>query len=302
VTPTSEKTLSTMLGFAAILLWSTTVAFGRSLSEQIGTWTAASLIYLLGGGISTAYQAANGKLGYIRSLSPRYLYGCGSLFAIYIACIYTALGLARTRSQVLEVGLMNYLWPMLTVLLSVPVLKLKASPALVPGALVATSGVFLATTQNQPLSWTSFQANLTQNSLPYVLGATAALSWALYSTLSRRWASSAAGGAVGLFMLATGLLLGFAKLLAPETAQWTPRALAELLYMVVGSNLAYVFWERAMRKGDIVLVASGSYLTPLFSTMVSTLYLGAASGIRLWVGCALVIAGAVACRLAVREL
>ena len=298
--PASSK-ISTALGFAAILLWSTTVAFGRSLSEQVGTLTAASLIYLVGGGIGAGYQAARGRLGTLRTLNPRYLYGCGSLFVIYIASLYTALGLARTRSQVLEVGLMNYLWPMLTVLLSVPILKLDASAALVPGALAATAGVFLATTQNQPLSWASFQADLAQNSLPYVLGATAALSWALYSTLSRRWAGSAAGDAVSLFMLATGLVLGAARLLAPEATQWTPRALAELLYMIVGSNLAYVFWERAMRRGDIVLVASGSYLTPLLSTMVSTLYLGAAAGIRLWIGCALVIAGAITCRLAVRE-
>jgi drug/metabolite transporter (DMT)-like permease len=289
------------LGFAAILLWSTTVAFGRSLSEQIGTLTAASLIYLVGGGISSVYQIASGKLGTARSLDPRYLYGCGCLFVIYIACIYLALGLARTRSQVLEVGLMNYLWPMLTVLLSVPILKLAASTALIPGALAATAGVFLATTQNQPLSWASFQANLAQNSLPYILGATAALSWALYSTLSRRWAGDAAGGAVSLFMLATGLFLGAARLLVSENTQWTPRALSELCYMIVGSNLAYVFWERAMRKGNIVLVASGSFLTPLFSTIVSTLYLGAASGLRLWVGCALVIGGAITCRLAVHD-
>jgi drug/metabolite transporter (DMT)-like permease len=301
VTSASDKTLSTALGFAAILLWSTTVAFGRSLSEQLGTLTAASLIYLLGGLTSSGYQAVGGKLAALRSLDRRYLWGCGSLFVLYMASLYLALGLARTRSQVLEVGLMNYLWPMGTVLLSVPILKLKASAALVPGALVATAGVFLATTQNQALSWPSFQANLAQNGLPYVLGATAALSWALYSTLSRRWAGDAAGGAVSLFMLATGLVLGLARLLVPETTHWTARALSELLYMVVGSNLAYVFWERAMRRGDIVLVASGSYLTPLLSTIVSILYLGTAAGIRLWAGCALVIAGAVTCRLAVRE-
>jgi drug/metabolite transporter (DMT)-like permease len=301
VTSASQKTLSTALGFAAILLWSTTVAFGRSLSEQVGTLTAASLIYLLGGLISSGYQAAGGKLAALRSLNCRYRWGCGSLFVLYMASLYLALGLARTRSQVLEVGLMNYLWPMGTVLLSVPILKLKASAALVPGAIVATAGVFLATTQNQSLSWSSFQANLAQNGLPYVLGATAALSWSLYSTLSRRWAGDAAGGAVSLFMLATGVVLGLARLFVPETTQWTGRALSELLYMVVGSNLAYVFWERAMRRGDIVLVASGSYLTPLFSTIVSILYLGAAAGIRLWAGCALVIAGAVTCRLAVRE-
>jgi len=306
VTSASDKTLSTALGFAAILLWSTTVAFGRSLSEQLGTLTAASLIYLLGGLVSSGYQAVGGKLAALRSLDRRYLWGCGSLFVLYMASLYLALGLARTRSQVLEVGLMNYLWPMGTVLLSVPILKLKASAALVPGALAATAGVFLAMTQNQALSWSSFHANVrhfvgADNGLPHVLGATAALSWALYSTLSRRWAGDAAGGAVSLFMLATGLVLGLARLFVPETTHWTARSLAELLYMVVGSNLAYVFWERAMRRGDIVLVASGSYLTPLLSTIVSILYLGAAAGVRLWAGCALVIAGAVTCRLSVRE-
>jgi drug/metabolite transporter (DMT)-like permease len=303
---TSEKTISTALGFASILLWSTTVAFGRSLSEQVGTLTTASLIYLLGGGIGFAYQAATGQLRVLRDLGPRYLYGCGSLFVVYIACLYTALGLADSRSQVLEVGLINYLWPTLTVLLSVPILKLKASIAVIPGAFIATSGVILATTQSQPLLWTSLLADArrfvgVRNSVPYILGALAALSWALYSTLSRRWAGGAAGNAVALFMLATGLVLGVVRLFVPEDTHCTARAAAELLYMVVGSNAAYVFWERAMRKGDIVLVASSSYLTPLLSTIVSILYLGAQAGVRLWIGCALVIVGAITCRLAVHE-
>jgi drug/metabolite transporter (DMT)-like permease len=301
VKPVSARTLSTLSGFAAILLWSTTVAFGRSLSEQIGTLTAASLIYLVGGGISTAYQLVRGTLRSIRTLSPLYLGGCGALFVVYTASIYLALGLAQTRSQVLEVGLMNYLWPMLTVLLSVPILKLKASAALIPGAIVATAGVFLATTQTQALTWASFQSNLTQNAPPYLLGVLAAVSWALYSTLSRRWAAGGAGGAVGLFMLVTGLILGTARLIVRENTQWSARAAFELSYLIVGSNLAYVLWERAMRTGDIILVASSSYLTPLLSTIVSTLYLGAAAGIRLWIGCALVIVGAVTCKLAVRE-
>jgi drug/metabolite transporter (DMT)-like permease len=271
------------------------------LSEQVGTLTAASLVYLLGGVVGCSYQAASGRLAKLKSLGLHYLIGCGSLFVLYISCIYVALGLAQTRSQVLEVGLMNYLWPMLTVLLSVPILGLKAAPTLVPGALIATTGVFLATTQGQPLAWPSFRANLAQNSLPYLLGATAAISWALYSTLSRRWANNSSGEAVYLFMLSTGLILGLARLLVHETTQWTWRAVAELLYLAIGSNLAYAFWERAMRRGDIVLVAACSYFTPLLSTVVSILYLGATAGWQLWIGCALVIVGAATCKLSVHE-
>jgi drug/metabolite transporter (DMT)-like permease len=223
-----------------------------------------------------------------------------------MASLYLGLGLAETREQVLQVGLLNYLWPTLTVLLSVPILRLRAKGLLVPGALLATAGVVLATTQDQPLTWDAASLgrgwpNLAQNSLPYLLGLSAALSWALYSTLSRRWASQAAGQAVPLFMLCTGLLLGLGRLLIAEPTQWTARATAELAYMVIGSNLAYAFWERAMRRGDIVLVAAASLSTPLLSTLVSTLYLGAQPGPRLWIGCAMVIAGAIVCKSQVTE-
>jgi drug/metabolite transporter (DMT)-like permease len=297
----SMHRLDTFLGLAAILLWSTSVAFGRSLGEQLGPLTTASLIYLIGGAFGSGYFALTGRLRALWRLPRRYLYGCGSLFVLYTASLYLALGLVETRTQVLQVGLMNYMWPTLTVLLSVPILGLQASPLLLPAAGLATAGVFLATTQGQPMAWAAFQANLADNSLPYFLGLTAALSWALYSVLSRRWASQEAGQAVPLFMLCTGILLGLARLLVVEDTQWTARSLAELAYMIVGSNLAYAFWERAMRHGNLVLVATSSYFTPLLSTLVSTLYLGATPDARLWIGCVMVVGGAIGCNLTVRD-
>ena len=298
----SSETLNTILGIVAIVLWGTTIAFARSLTEQIGPITSVSLIYLIGGTFGCGYLIARGKLREnFTSLNPQYLLGCGGLFVLYMVCFYLAIGLATNRSQVLEVGLVNYLWPMLTLLVSVQILKMRASIFLVPGAIVATTGVFLATTQNQPISWQSFQTNLTQNCTPYILALIAAVSWALYSTLSRKWAGDADNGAVSVFMLATGVILGLARLFSPEQTNWTGRAVLELFYMAIGPNLAYVFWERAMRKGDIILVASCSYLTPFLSTVISCCYLGVLAGVKLWVGCVLIIAGAIVCKLSVKE-
>ena len=298
----SSRALSTGLGFAAIALWSTTVAFGRSLGEQLGPLTTACLIYSLGGALGSMAQILTGRMrSTIRSSSPRYLLGCGSLFVLYMASLYSALGLAQDRSQALGVGLMNYLWPTLTLLLSVPVLGLRASPALIPGLVAATAGVFLAMTQDPSLSWASLRMDIVADSLPYLLGLVAALSWALYSTLSRRWAGGTQGMAVPLFMLSTGVLLGLARLFVHEEVRWTRRAVFELAYMVVGSNLAYAFWERAMRQGDLVLVAAGSYLTPLLSMITSSLYLGVRAGTGLWLACGLIVLGAILCRRAVSE-
>ena len=336
IAPTA-KTSNTLLGLVALLFWSTTVAVGRSLTEQLGSLTAASLIYLLGGLLGSGYRILSGRLGgshvartgqratsrrlvrseqgsrgplsaaldrlklSISSYPPRYLLGCGSLFLLYMGCLYGGLGLAGDRHQVLEVGLLNYLWPTLTLLFSVLILKMKARISLVPGALVATAGVFLAMSQGQDLSIPFFRENLTSNVTPYILGLMGALFWALYSTLSRKWGGVADSRAVPLFMLGTGITLGLAGILSSEHPSWTGRAVAELLYMAIVQSMAYVFWDRAMRKGDIVLVASCSYLAPLLSTIIACLYLGVVTGLRLWIGCGLVILGAIVCKLSLRQ-
>jgi drug/metabolite transporter (DMT)-like permease len=103
-------------------------------------------------------------------------------------------------------------------------------------------------------------------------------------------------------MLASAIVLGVTRLLfLDEQTIWSRPTVLEFVYIAVGSNLAYVLWELAVRRGDIILVASFSYFTPLFSTLISTFYLGISPGVRLWLGCGLVIAGAVLCRFAVPD-
>jgi len=46
-----------------------------------------------------------------------------------------------------------------------------------------------------------------------------------------------------------------------------------------------------MRKGDVVLVVSCSYLTPFLATAVGCIYLWVVPGVKLWLGCLLIIGG-----------
>ena len=87
--------------------------------------------------------------------APRVIFGCGSLFVLYMLALYLALGLAAGRRQVLEIGLMNYLWPAFTLLLAPVVLKKKAGLILIPGTLLALAGVFLVLTSGHSVSFTS---------------------------------------------------------------------------------------------------------------------------------------------------
>ena len=158
----------------------------------------------------------------MRTLPLRYVAGCGVLFVAYSLLLFLALGLAKSRKQVLEVGLLNYLWPALTILLSVVLLKKRASRLLFPATLLALSGVFLVLTQGAQVSWQSFARNLAGNPIAYSLGLGAAVSWAFYSVFARRWAGGERKGAVDLFLPATGGVLLSGLLLRGRTARVGP--------------------------------------------------------------------------------
>jgi len=299
--PGRHRPRGTMMGAAAIVLWSSSVAFIRTLSEGLGPFSMVAFTYLLAGALTlSAAHLAPGGLGRLRHLPRRYLWGCGVPFVAYTASYCLAVGLAADRRQVLEVGLINYLWPSLTLLLSLPIQRHRGRWFLIPGMLAATAGVVIATAQTGGFSPSGILANASANGLPYGLALAGAITWALYSNLARRWGGQAGG--VPIFLVASGLVVLPLRFVFGESSAWEPRVIAEFVYMALFvTGAAYIFWDHAMRRGDMVLVAALSYFTPLLSTLFSAAYLGVVPGPAIWVACVLVIVGALTCRRAVTE-
>jgi len=297
----NSKDSATLLGVLAILFWSTTIAFSRSLTEMLGVFTAASWIYAGSGALGIlcllCYPPQRRKLATI----PRnYWLGCGTFFVLYIVCFHSAVGLAHDRQQVVEVGLINYLWVSFTLLLSIPILKKKARWPLGLGIVIACAGIVIAKAQTGNVGGELFPAH--NDAAPYTLAFTAAIAWALFNNFSRKWGGETDGGAIPFFLLASGLALLALRSWTTETPHWTPRVTIELAYMIVFPTLlAYVFWDIGMRKGKIVLLASLSYLIPLLSTLISCAYLRVIPGPALWLACAMVITGAAICKRSVAD-
>jgi drug/metabolite transporter (DMT)-like permease len=290
----------TCSGLIAILLWSTTFALARSLAESLGPLTSAAAVYAVAGlfllpGIYHQWRTGISN----RRLTRAYVVGCGSLFVTYSALLYLAVGSCLNRQQILEVALVNYLWPALTVLLSVVILRIPASLWLWPGLLVAITGLFLVLTQGKSFSLEVFRENLLTSPMTYALAAGAALSWAAYSVLTRRWAPKATSGAVGPFILTTAAVLTPFAWSSHEIPQWTVRVGLEVLAQGAITAAAYALWDHAMRHGNLTLVTSASYLTPLLSTAISCYYLGITPSKTLLYGAALLVAGSLLSYLSV---
>jgi drug/metabolite transporter (DMT)-like permease len=282
----------TGFGLLAVLLWSTTVALARSISEQIGPVSAGASVYLTGGLMSFIYLFYAKKDSFRKADFPiRYFISTGTLFLVYTVCLFLAIGLANSRMEAIELGLVNYLWPGLTILLSLILLSRKASLWIIPGTILAFMGIFLVLTTGTDFNWLGFINHVAGNPYAYVCGLVAAVSWALYSNLTRLWKSVDESAFVPFYILLTGIFLLLLTFVFPEEHVLSGRLVFEILCLSLSTVSAYVLWEKSMQKGDLALVLPFSYLTPLFSTIVSATYLGIFPDTRLWLGCLILIAG-----------
>jgi len=302
--PREERLTGTILGILAIVIWASLVGVARGTRGHVGVLAAGALANLVGGGVGIVVgQVRSGYLAKARRLPVKYVAGCGALFVAYNAALYPALQMASSEQQVVEVGLIQYLWPALTLVFAVPLLHKKALPWLWPGLIVATSGAFLAKSGGA-ISWRSFLAGLDTNPWAYGLALLAAISWGLYSNLARRWGGKRGVSGVPVFLVATGVVLGVVHAAYSPSLRIPLRAgpLLELAYLTVFPTLlAYVFWDIAMRRGNNILVASLSFFTPLISTIITCAYLRVPMGPYLWAASGLVMAGAAICERSIKS-
>ncbi len=214
--------------------------------------------------------------------------GVGGIFG-YHALLFAAFRIAPA----VEVNLINYLWPLLIVLLSPAFLRgFRLGPRHVAGALLGLAGAALIVSGGK--------LRPDAASLPgYLLAAAAALAWASYSLLTKRLPPFPTG-AVGGFCLISGLLsLGVYFMGgggAPGTQAPPLQALDWLFLVLLGLGPmggAFYAWDAALKRGDPRVIGALSYLTPLLSTLNLVLLGGKRLSPVAGLAMALIVAGAV---------
>jgi drug/metabolite transporter (DMT)-like permease len=283
---------NTLFGFIAILVWSTGAAFTRTLSEDLGAFSAAASVHLIAGVLAVLYQRffANGA-NRVHPVPKAYWLTCGFFYVFYVTCSYLSVGLAQTRAQVIVIILIKFLWPLLTLVFTIPILRSKATPWLGLGALFSLAGIAVATLGSKVTDFEMFRESISGNITAYLLGLLSAVAWALYSNFSRKLAGNSEGGA-GYFILITGIVLGAISFSFPEPHNFTGGVLGQLLYQAIFTSfIATLMWDAAMRRGNIVLVAIASNFLPLLTVTVSAFILGVVVGSPIWIGVMLVITG-----------
>ena len=195
--------------------------------------------------------------------------------------------LALQTAPAVEANLVNYLWPLLIVLLS-PIFTKSLSLNLryVLAAISGFAGAVLAITSGgSGFGFSSMEVG-------YFFALAAAVIWATYSLATTK-VPRFPTPAIGLFALVSGVLaIGAHFLFEPaasiSTADW-------LLLLVLGVGPlggAFYLWDAALKIGDPRRIGLLAFLTPLLSTILLVVVSGNSLSWQLLVATGLIVGGA----------
>jgi len=201
--------------------------------------------------------------------------------------------IALRHAPPVEANLVNYLWPLLIVVMAplwLPGVRLKSVH--VGAGLLGFAGAGLAILGGREVG------GLAWGYLP-ALGS--AFIWASYSLSTRRLAERGQAfptAAIGLFGLVSGVLSLLCHALLEPAFMPSARDMGLIAAMGLGPlGAAFFLWDRALKGGDPRTIGVLSYLTPLGSTALLALVTGRALTPQTGLAALMVIGAAV---LAVR--
>lgn len=291
-----DRKRATLIGLAAILLWSTMVGLIRSVSEGLGPVGGAAMIYTVSGSLCLV------TVGFpnVRRFSPRYLVAGSILFVSYEICLALSLGYAATRAQAIEVGMVNYLWPSLTIVFAILFNGQKSTLWVIPGLLVSLLGVCWVLGGDRGLHADEIIRNVVSSPLSYALAFVGAFIWAAYCTVTSRYAKGQNGITLFVLLTALSLWVKYAVSDQPEMVFSVP-VVVKLLLCGVALGFGYAAWNIGILHGNVTVLAAVSYFTPVLSAALAAAVLSSPLSFSFWQGALMVCAGSLLCWYATRS-
>jgi len=281
---------ATGAGMAAILLWSSLAAF-TAYSAPVPPFQLVALSFVIASLLGAIYlcRQPTGFWPLLGVPPAAWLLGVFGLFGYHFFYF-----LALRNAPAVEANLINYLWPLLIVLLAtVFVNKMgesgRPASAMWPlaGAGLGLTGTVLVLTNNTDLSLSASSWG------GYAAALAAALIWSSYSVLSRIFRDVPSSSVTG-FCLATALGAFVCHLFFEETV-WPTGWVQWLSITALGLGpvgAAFYLWDHAMKHGEIRMLGAASYFAPMLSSLLLVAVGAGDLAPRLALACCLIVGGA----------
>lgn len=289
-----SKNIATLIGLSAILQWSSIVGLLKKISASIGADLAVTCMYTG----STIILLLIFGMPNLKKIPRGYFIAATLLFLVYELCFSYAIALAENAQQALEVSLVNYLWPSMTVAMLILFKQLAFNRWVIVGLIVSFSGVIYIQTGNGRLDWHQIFANIESNPVSYLLAFFGAALWAVYCAITKKY--SQGHNPIAFFFLAVTVVLWLKTAFLHPIHSIPNVEFSTLGYMLAVSivtALGYAAWNIGINHGNISMLVTLSYFSPIFSSLISMWILNIQLSQTFWHGAILVTAGSFICWL-----
>ena len=268
---------SGLAALAAVFLWSSLAALA-ALLPQVPPFLKTGIGLLIGSLL--ALPLSRFDLKQLRVGWKTLALGVYGLFG-YHAALFLALQTAPS----VQANLVNYLWPLLIVVLAPVFIRTsKLSLRIILAAVVGFAGAAVAVLSGGVTSG--------EFEIGYLFALIAAIVWATYS-LGTKIIGSFPTAAVGVFAFVAGALARAAHLMFESPVDLSSNDWVLLILLGVGPlGAAFYFWDYAIKNGNPQQVGLLSFLTPLLSTTLLVFSTGEKLSPLLFVSAGLIVSGA----------
>lgn len=287
-----SKNLATLIGFSAILQWSSIVGLLKKISFTLGPDLSVLFMY----SFSAVILLLLFRIPNLKQVPRNYLFFATILFVVYELCFSYAIALAQTAQQAIEISLVNYLWPSLTIAALILFKELKFNFFVIIGLAICLSGIVLIQTGNESFNWATVFANVQMNPISYILAFLGASLWALYCVITRKY--SQGHNPIAFFFLVISFVLWLKMLVfhsIPEIPHIDLNTGILMLMVSTVTALGYAAWNIGIIKGNITILVTLSYFSPIFSSLISMFILQTNLSLSFWHGAILVTVGSLIC-------
>lgn len=270
-----------LYALGAIALWASLAALGVAL-QHVPPFLLTGLALLIGSLLALPAVLRNPQAWKIPVSTL--LMGVYGLFGFHFL-----LFIALRHAPAVEANLVNYLWPLLIVVMAplfLPGLQLRAVH--VVAALLGFGGAAIAILGSRGTDHVTGGWHW-----GYVPALISAFIWSSYSLMTRRVAAFPTA-AIGLFGLVSGLLSLLCHALMEPATTLSMQDMWLLGVMGLGPlGAAFFLWDKALKLGDARQIGILSYLTPLGSTALLMVVSGRAFSWSIGLAALMIVGAAV---------
>ncbi len=282
----SKSTKSYILALTTVLLWSTIASAFKITLKYIDYFQLLFFASVVSCFILFTILVLQGKLSLLKMLNVRDLMHSAIMGLLNPFLYYLVLLKAYTLLKAQEAGTLNYIWPIILVLLSVPMLKQRIRWISIIAILISFLGIIIISTEGR-LTTLEFK-----QPLGVILAIGSSIFWALFWILNIKDKRDEVVKLLVNFLFGSAYVLLALLYFSGFSGLHLNGMLGAIYIGTFEMGLTYVLWLKALKlTPNTAAISNLVYLSPFISLVVIRSLIGEKILISTIVGLLLIILG-----------